>query len=65
MSVRELESVEYLNPLDAGLRYGNRAAQSGALVMWSRGQGPHKSPSRHNFWLPFVAGRLSGCPRTG
>jgi hypothetical protein len=48
MSVRELESVEYLNPLDAGLRYGNRAAQSGALVMWSRGQGPHKSPSRHN-----------------
>jgi hypothetical protein len=49
MSVRELESVEYLNPLDAGLRYGSRAAQSGALVLWSRGQGPHKSPSRHNF----------------
>lgn len=48
MSVRDLESVEYLNPLDAGLLYGNRAAQSGALVMWSRGQGPHKSPSRHN-----------------
>lgn len=48
MSVRELESVEYLNPLDAGLRYGNRAAQSGALVLWSRTQGPHKSPSRHD-----------------
>jgi hypothetical protein len=48
MSVRDLESVEYLNPLDAGLIYGNRAAQNGALVMWSRGQGPHKSSSRHN-----------------
>lgn len=49
MSVRELESIEYLNPLDAGLRYGTRAAQRGALVMWSRSQGPHKSPSRHNY----------------
>jgi hypothetical protein len=49
MTVRDIESVEYLNPLDAGLRYGNRAAQSGALVIWSRGQGPHRAPSRHNF----------------
>jgi hypothetical protein len=47
LSVRDIESLEYLGPLEAGIRYGVRASQSGALVIWSRGQGPHKSPERH------------------
>jgi hypothetical protein len=46
MSVRDVESVEFLSPLDAGIRYGNRASQAGALVIWSRGRGPHRTPAR-------------------
>jgi hypothetical protein len=47
MSARELESVEFLGPLDAGGRYGARAGQTGALLLWTRGRGPYQSPARN------------------
>lgn len=45
MQVRELESIEFLPPLGA-IQYGKRAAVNGALVVWTRGNGPHVSPER-------------------
>ena len=47
MRLEDLESVEYLSPLDAGQRYGLDAAARGAIVLWTRGNGPHRSASRN------------------
>lgn len=41
----EVESIEFLPPLGA-LRWGQRAAVNGALVIWTRGRGPHQAPER-------------------
>ena len=41
-----LESIEVLHPLDAGLRYGQAAGNAGALLLWTRGRGPHMSSAR-------------------
>lgn len=44
----EVESIEYLPPVDAGLLYGMEAGASGAIVIWTRGFGPHRSAARGN-----------------
>jgi hypothetical protein len=36
-----IESVEFLNAVEAGPRYGTVAGQSGALIIWTRGNGPY------------------------
>jgi hypothetical protein len=46
LHLHDFESVEYLTPVDAGFRYGLAAGSSGALVLWTRGRGPHKSDAR-------------------
>lgn len=45
--VSNFESIEYLPPAEAGRQYGMEAASSGALVLWTRGRGPHVNPSRN------------------
>lgn len=47
LRLRNVESIEFLPPTGA-LRYGERAALNGALVIWTRGRGPHQDPGR---WL--------------
>lgn len=42
----DFESIEYVSPVDAGTRYGLRASDRGALVLWHRGMGPHKTAAR-------------------
>jgi hypothetical protein len=42
----DYESVEYQTSVEAGSRYGLRASDRGALVLWSRGRGPHRSKAR-------------------
>jgi hypothetical protein len=37
----QVESIEFLPPLGA-LRWGERAAINGAIVIWTRGRGPHR-----------------------
>jgi hypothetical protein len=46
LNVYDLESMEYYTPVDAGFRYGMRASARGALVLWTRGRGPHQSKAR-------------------
>ncbi len=46
LQVSDWESIEYLSPVDAGFRYGLRASDRGALVLWTRGRGPHRSEAR-------------------
>lgn len=46
LSVEMFESVEVLNPLDAGVRYGVDASNAGALLLWTRGRGPHMTGAR-------------------
>jgi hypothetical protein len=41
----QLESIEFLPPLGA-IRWGERAAINGALVIWTRGRGPHRGERR-------------------
>ena len=47
LSIAELESIEFLPPVEAAQRYGMSAAANGALVMWSRGRGPYKNAARN------------------
>ena len=42
----DYEAIEFLDGNDA-YKYGSRAGQFGALVLWTRGQGPHKSADRN------------------
>lgn len=46
LQVHEFESIEYLSPLEAGFQYGLDASAYGALVLWTRGRGPHVSRVR-------------------
>jgi hypothetical protein len=46
MQLSDLESIELVPPVEAGYRYGPRAAGTGALVVWTRGRGPHRSDAR-------------------
>ena len=46
LQVRDFESLEFLSQLDAGVRYGLRAGDRGALLLWTRGIGPHQSKAR-------------------
>jgi hypothetical protein len=45
--MQNIESFEYLSPVEAGQQYGLDASANGALVIWTRGRGPHKSPDRN------------------
>lgn len=42
------ESVELVSGPEAGFRYGMQASQRGALILWTRGRGPHAAP---NAWI--------------
>ena len=42
------ESVELMSAMEAGFRYGMEASQRGALILWTRGRGPHAAP---NAWV--------------
>lgn len=44
--VVDFESVEYLPPVEAGNRYGMLASAFGAVILWTRGRGPHVSSAR-------------------
>ncbi len=46
LSLADIESLELLNPVEAGFQYGPNAAAVGALVIWTRGRGPHESQAR-------------------
>lgn len=46
LQLSSLESIEYFSPLEAGFRYGLQASATGALVLWTRGRGPYRSPER-------------------
>lgn len=46
LSLRDFESVEYVPAAEAGPLYGMEASANGALVLWTRGRGPHRSPER-------------------
>jgi hypothetical protein len=48
LSVQELESIEFLPPVEAAQRYGMNAAANGALVLWSRGRGPYRDAARND-----------------
>jgi hypothetical protein len=45
-NLSDYESIEFASPVDAGGRYGIEASSRGALVLWSRGRGPHVDPAR-------------------
>lgn len=41
------ESVEYLSAIEAGARFGlHGSASGGAILLWSRGNGPHRNAAR-------------------
>lgn len=46
-SLVEIESIELLQPAEAGVLYGLDASAFGALVIWLRGFGPHRSEERN------------------
>ncbi|HSJ08622.1 MAG TPA: carboxypeptidase-like regulatory domain-containing protein [Longimicrobiales bacterium] len=46
LRVSDFESIEFLSPLEAGQRWGFEASARGALVIWTRGNGPHRSEAR-------------------
>jgi hypothetical protein len=45
-SLRDYESIEYVPAPEAGTLFGMEASAKGALVLWTRGRGPHRSPQR-------------------
>jgi hypothetical protein len=45
---RQFESVELLSSSDAMQRYGFSATGSDALVIWTRGRGPHADSKTHH-----------------
>jgi hypothetical protein len=46
MSVSDVESVQFMTPLDAGIRFGLDAA-NGVLVIYTRGRGPFRDTARN------------------
>jgi hypothetical protein len=47
LSLDTFESIEFFTPVEAGSRFGMRASATGALVLWTRGRGPHVSEARN------------------
>lgn len=47
VSLVDYESIEFLSGLEAGVRYGMEASSRGALMLWTRGGGPHRSAARN------------------
>jgi hypothetical protein len=47
VQLQDFESVEYATPAEAAQKYGMEAGTNGALVLWSRGRGPHVSDERN------------------
>ena len=47
LRISDMERVEMLQPVDAGTRYGLDAGTYGALVIWTRGRGPHRTDGRN------------------
>lgn len=47
LNLQDFESVEFFTPVEAGNRFGLRASSTGALVLWTRGRGPHVSEERN------------------
>jgi hypothetical protein len=47
LSIHQFESIEYVPPGDGGYRYGLQAGGTGAIVLWTRGKGPHVSEDRN------------------
>jgi hypothetical protein len=47
LHVSDVESIQFLPPVEAGFRYGMEASANGALEIWTRGRGPHKSDKRN------------------
>jgi hypothetical protein len=45
--LRDFESIEYLPPAEAAQKYGMDAGTYGALLLWTRGRGPHVSEARN------------------
>jgi len=45
--IEMFESIEFFTPAEAGNRFGMTASATGALVLWTRGRGPHVSESRN------------------
>jgi len=43
----QFESIEYFTPVEAGTRFGLQASSVGAIVLWTRGRGPHVSNERN------------------
>ncbi|MCG6958208.1 MAG: carboxypeptidase-like regulatory domain-containing protein [Gemmatimonadetes bacterium] len=46
VSLSQFESISFLSGLDAQTRYGMHAGSQGALILWTRGRGPHLSKER-------------------
>lgn len=46
LSVQDWESVEFVPPIEAGMRYGLQGSATGVIVLWSRGRGPWASKER-------------------
>ena len=46
LNVHDYESIEFVGDNEAN-KYGSRASQFGALVLWTRGRGPHISAERN------------------
>jgi hypothetical protein len=42
----EVESLQYLPPVEAGRKWGMQAGAYGAIEIWTRGKGPHRSDER-------------------
>jgi hypothetical protein len=47
MQVGHYESIEYVPPVQAGRQFGMEASAKGAIVLWTRGFGPHRSEARN------------------
>jgi hypothetical protein len=46
MQIGHYESIEYVPPVQAGRQFGMEASAKGAIVLWTRGFGPHRSAAR-------------------
>jgi hypothetical protein len=46
LPLMDLESVEFFHPFQAG-QWGYEASIYGALVLWTRGRGPHADAARN------------------
>jgi hypothetical protein len=47
LTVAQFESIEYLQPLEAGVRYGMEASAAGVILLSTRGRGDHVSVTRN------------------